>query len=522
MNTGAILTALMLGVLLSAAASWGVAALYRRRMLALMRSSPAPRIDAADGPLPAPSRATRRTVVPDVSAQRAAEQRQLIVLAVVGLLIGLSHSVLALLFFYGDGLLSPGRALTLGLVYAWPVVLTWGLARRWPWVRTWLAVGVYLLLMLLLVQWRSVEPRPLASTAGWLAGLVLIPTAVTGLIGASPRIRAIAPYLLPPGLLLAAGTIGIQLWQLDGANDPPAWVMALVHTLGVWPALLVIALLPWVVLAWPAWWVARALAQAYRRKRFSDLGYLVAAYWAVVLAASALPSLQGSGWIGLVALLPWLWLPLSQWALRGWLAPRAPPPTLLVLRVFQQDAAVQTLFDRVIERWRLIGNTLLIAGTDLLSRTIDPDDVFTFLDGRLEQRFVTGDADLAERARSFDLEPDPDGRYRVNECYCHDNSWQAALAMLVQRADIVLMDLRGFQARNAGCRHELGVLARAAHLQRVVVLVDERTDRATAEADAAAAPAGRFVWVVAQRLGGRQAGEVLRALSGAPMDQSAK
>lgn len=514
MNTGAILTALMLGVLLSAAASWAVATLYRRRMLKLMRSSPAPRIDVDAAPLPAPARATRRTVLPDAAAQRAAETRQLLALAAVGLLIGLSHSVLALLFLYGEDLLSPGRALTLGLVYAWPLVLTWGLARRWSWARTWAAVGVYLLLMLLLVQWRSIEPRPLASTAGWLAGLVLIPTAVTLLIGASPRIRAIAPYLLPLGLLLAAGTIGIQLWQLDGVNDPPAWVMALVHTLGVWPALLVIALLPWAVLAWPAWWLARALAHSYRRKHFSDLGYLVAAYWAVVLAASALPSLQGSGWIGLVTLLPWLWLPLAQWALRGWLAPRVPPPTLLVLRVFQQDAAVQTLFDRVIERWRLTGNTLLIAGTDLLSRTIDPDDVFTFLDGRLAQRFIGGDADLAERARAFDLDPDPDGRYRVNECYCHDNTWQAALSALVQRADTVLMDLRGFQARNAGCRHELGVLARAAHLQRVVVLVDERTDRATAEADAAAAPPGRFVWVTAGRLGGRQAGAVLQALVG--------
>lgn len=511
MNTGAILTALLLGVLLSAAASWGVAVAYRRRMLALMRQSPAPRIDEAAPPLPAPA-ARQRATTPDAAAQRAAEQRQLIALTGVGLLIGLSHSVLALAFLYGDGLLSLGRALTLGLVYAWPMVLTWGLARRWSWARTWGAVALYLLLMLLLVRWRSIEPQPLASTVGWLAGLVLVPTAVTVFIGASPRIRSIAPYVLPLGLLLAAGTIGIQLWQLDGINDPPAWVMALVRALGVWPAIALIAVLPWAVLAWPAWWLARALAQAYRDKRFSDLGYLVAAYWAVVLAASALPSLQGVGWVGLVALLPWLWLPLAQWALRGWLAPRLPPPTLLVLRVFQQDAAVQTLFDRVIERWRLTGNTVLIAGTDLLSRTIDPDDVFTFLNGGLAQRFVTGAADLDARTQHFDLAPDPDGRYRVNECYCYDSTWRIALTALVQRADRVLMDLRGFQARNAGCRHELGVLATAAHLQRVVVLVDERTDRATAEADARAAPAGRFVWVQAGRLGGRKAGEVMAAL----------
>ena len=42
MNTGAILTALMLGVVLTALASWGVSGLYRRRMLALMGSAPPP------------------------------------------------------------------------------------------------------------------------------------------------------------------------------------------------------------------------------------------------------------------------------------------------------------------------------------------------------------------------------------------------------------------------------------------------------------------------------------------------
>ena len=48
MNTGAILTAMVLGVLLTGAASWVVAGLYRRRMLALMKRSPPP--DPEPGP----------------------------------------------------------------------------------------------------------------------------------------------------------------------------------------------------------------------------------------------------------------------------------------------------------------------------------------------------------------------------------------------------------------------------------------------------------------------------------------
>ena len=54
---------------------------------------------------------------------------------------------------------------------------------------------------------------------------------------------------------------------------------------GAQPAILLLALAPWVLLAWPAWAIARELAAAYRAKRFSDLWYLMAAYWLVVLAA---------------------------------------------------------------------------------------------------------------------------------------------------------------------------------------------------------------------------------------------
>ncbi len=506
MNTGAILTALMLGVLLTALASWVVSGLYRRRMLALMGSAPPPDASHAAGSVTgSASTGLRARVRPDRSASRQAEWRYLAVVTGLSLLIGITQSVLALLFIYGDDLLSLGRALTLGLVYAWPMALTWGLMRRWSWGRTLVAIAVYLLLMLALVSWRSVSPQPLTQSLAWLGGLVLIPVTVTLLIGASGRIRAVAPYLLPIFLLLAGSSVIALQLMVIGVNDPPRWLVWLVGSVGAWPAILLLTLAPWLLLGWPAWAMARALARAYREKRFSDLWYLLAAYWLVVLAATALPALQGEGLIALTQLLPWLWIPLAGWALRGWLAPRSPPATLLVLRVFQQDAAVQTLFDRVVERWRLNGNTVLIAGTDLLSRTLDPDDLFTFLNGRLATRFIGSEAQVAERLRGFDLLPDPDGRYRVNECYCFDSTWKAALEALVQQTDVVLMDLRGFHEGKDGCRHELRVLARAPGLQRVVLLHDASTKRAVAESDVAGSAAGRFVWV-------RSLGEVVEAL----------
>jgi hypothetical protein len=187
-------------------------------------------------------------------------------------------------------------------------------------------------------------------------------------------------------------------------------------------------------------------------------------------------------------------------------------PTLLVLRVFQRDRAMRALFDRVIERWRLSGNTLLIAGTDLLERTLDAGDIFDFLDGRLAERFILSASEIPSRVAGFELEPDAEGRYRVNECYCHDSTWRDTLAALLACSDVVLMDLRSFQRRNEGCKFELGELARAPHLARVVVLTDARTDHAAAEEAAAAAPASRFLWLDATKVDRAKRREVLNTL----------
>jgi hypothetical protein len=60
------------------------------------------------------------------------------------------------------------------------------------------------------------------------------------------------------------------------------------------------------------------------------------------------------------------------------------------------------------------------------------------------------------------------------------------------------MDLRNFVATNQGCLYELQALAATPGLHRVVVLINERTELAAAQAATAAAPAGRFVWLAQQ------------------------
>ena len=459
----------MLGVLLASAVAWVVAGLYRRRMLALMRGGASP---SEASPSPVEPTGLPQAPVPrspmrlDGQANRRAQWRYLLAMTGLSLLMGVTQSWLNLILVYPENGITLSRVLLLGAVYAWPMVMAWGLLRRWSWARVVLAVGAYMVLMAVLTMVRSTAAQSLAQVADWLGSVVIIPMAVTLLIGASGRIRAVAPYLLPTFLVLSIASVLVLLVLAQGAAHPPAWIIHLVGTLGVWPTLLLLALAPWALLAWPVYRMGRALAQAYRDKRFSDLSYLFAAYWFVVLFASALPAYQGSGMAGLAQMLAWLWIPVGGSLSRPWLAPKSQPPTLLVLRVFQQDAQIAKLFDRVVERWRLSGNTVLIAGADLIGHTLDPDDLFAFLNGDLASRFIANVDQVPQRLRGFDWQPDPDGRFRVNECYCFDTTWQAALAALVQGADVVLMDLRGFQARNLGCRHELGVLGGAAICSR--------------------------------------------------------
>jgi len=94
-----------------------------------------------------------------------------------------------------------------------------------------------------------------------------------------------------------------------------------------------------------------------------------------------------------------------------------------------------------------------------------------------------------QRLATIDVEPDRDGRFRVDEFCCHDDTWQATVVALIARADAVVMDLRGFNAARRGAEFELEQLAARVAPERVVLVVDASTDRAlvaTAAGEAAA------------------------------------
>ena len=479
---------LLLALPLTLLLSWGVLWFYQRALLRWMRRNPPPAL-AAPGPLsPAPP-PPPAAPLPPLALLRQRERRHWLALALLWLLIDLSA---ALLYLPVHGLaISPFRVLAVGLVLAAPGWLQLGLMARLPWRRCLALVlagfaGLFVAIVPLLVDTSGQAQLQLLQ---YLLIMGLLPGAALTLLIGIPSLRASAPLLYGPvaGLTLLA-TLGQPLLMGAFATIWRLWPVPL--GVGV-DALPVLALLPPLLAgALPLHALSRAIAAAYRRGWLSDHSFSLAASALLVLMFSLVPGWASSGLAGLLPLLAWLWVPLAiVWLLpRLSQAPPAPGTPLLVLRLFRRPGPVGWLFDQVVQRWRFVGPVLLITASDLAARTLDADELVQFLEGRLGERFIASVDQLPPAGPS---QANRDGRFGVQEFCCYDSSWQAVLEVLLQRSQVVLMDLRGFGPAHGGCLHELGRLGASTHLQRVVLLADASTHRATAaEAFAAGGASG--------------------------------
>lgn len=351
----------------------------------------------------------------------------------------------------------------------------------------------------------------LAATELWLPALL---GAVIGL----RRVRGVAPLAFAGLLVFAtAPLLGIQITQwLLGMAWSAGWVLS---GPGIDAGAVVLAL-PVGVLAW---WRLKALARGYEAKRFSDAQLLAHSWWLVVVAGHTLtmvsvhpgtaPLLQ----IVAVSVLAYFLFTVLlgqalSWAQRG--AARPPPRTLLLLRVFGDTRRTEALFERIASRWQRFGPVTMIAAPDVVAGTVDPGDVLRFAAGNIDASFVTSQEDLTRRLATMDVEPDRDGRFRINEFCCHDDTWQATVVALIERADAVVMDLRGFSAARHGCEFELKELAARLGPGRGVLIVDASTDRSLL---ARLVPPGHAAlpMLEVQRGNGGQADAAFAALLGA-------
>jgi hypothetical protein len=167
-----------------------------------------------------------------------------------------------------------------------------------------------------------------------------------------------------------------------------------------------------------------------------------------------------------------------HWGLRRRRRSASPsaPRRLLLLRAFGFDKRTQRLLDDLGQRWRYLGPIRLIAGADLAYATLEPHEFVAFLGGRLTRAFIKDSGDLEHRLSETTSLPDPDGFYRVEDFFCHDDTWRMTVSRLARNAHAVLMDLRGFGPAHRGCIFEIEELVASVAVIRVVLIVDDSTD----------------------------------------------
>ena len=288
--------------------------------------------------------------------------------------------------------------------------------------------------------------------------------------------------LLPLGL--AASTVvgleGLLLLGLGGGAllSPVFQNVVLLMTLGV------------VVATWLATLAARALGNSYRAQTVSDHMVAADAQWLIFSYSLFLQLLVSDDpfvavpftLVAFIAFRAILWLACRPLARDAW---EREESRLLLLRVFGDSGRSERLMRGIGRSWRHIGSIQLIAGPDLALANLEPHEFIDFVSGRLSRAFIADATDLRERMDRAQGRPDPDGRFRVNEFFCHDDTWRATLQALARSSDAVLMDLRGFSRERSGCIYELGQLLELVPLRHITLLVDRTTDHDPAGVDPA-------------------------------------
>ena len=239
---------------------------------------------------------------------------------------------------------------------------------------------------------------------------------------------------------------------------------------------------------WCGWRTLLELARRYSSKRFSDMQLALGMYWALLTSFIVATALRDRGYIAATGLNPelvcvgivliWLlWRWLQSRALRA-VVQTAPPAAgvLLFLRVFKASARSERFTERFFAYWRFAGPVWMIAGPDLAGAYMEPTEFFAYIRRRLREHFVGDPRDAAARVDALDSQRDPDGRFRINELLCSNQTWQPAVLRMLAQADIILLDLREYSAERKGTRFELTEILRRAPLQKVLLLVDEKVE----------------------------------------------
>lgn len=69
------------------------------------------------------------------------------------------------------------------------------------------------------------------------------------------------------------------------------------------------------------------------------------------------------------------------------------------------------------------------------------------------------------------------GSYGIRPFYCFDNLWRPAVQEMMENAEAILMDFRGFNPTKQGCAYEIGKALDTVPVHKIVLLLDDKTDK---------------------------------------------
>lgn len=363
----------------------------------------------------------------------------------------------------------PFTLVPLSCVCFWPVVLAVNLVTATTWLKKAASVAIYFVILIAIHSIIEViaDESYRVTIPGWFVINLLMTFLLLTFL--NRRVRAVGPLVL---ILMIIEMLGLRVMISIAQRYDAAGNLSDANFIG---SLVLGLLIPMPL----GWLILQLIKRRYERKRISDQSITIDAIvllfgfgYSLILAA------RGTLWIfsGLLAFLAfksvaWRGLEIAATTTRTQKAPR-----LLLLRAFSLGRRSAKLFAALATHWRHVGSIDLMAGPDLATSTVEPHEFLDFLSGKLARRFIDGPEALDRRCSEIDGRPDRDGRFRVNNFFCHIDTWKMVLSRLVKDVDVVVMDVRGFTSQNVGCIHEIAELINTAPLDRVVFIIETKRD----------------------------------------------
>jgi hypothetical protein len=377
------------------------------------------------------------------------------------------------------------RVATLFWIYFWPTILAINLVTA---IHNRARVTLVAVYFTVLVLWAVVLGESSdVSVGGFLLLWLILAGPATFMLAAfmTRRLRAVGPLVVASVGAAWAGAFAVLGVFQQLSDDSLRGFVALGQQLGIdavsfFYGSIVVGLVSFTLLGW---FILRWLARRYERYLISD-EFLQAGVIVLLFASvgSIGLALSGAVWIlvGLAAFSTWWAAARLGFRLTGGARP-ADRADLLLLRVFALGSRSERFFAGLQRVWLRQGCITMIAGPDLAAANIEPHEFLQFVRGRLRSQFIVDEGDLDARTAAIEDRVTPDGRHRVHEFFCFEDTWRPTLNRLVQTSDVVIMDLRAFSTERKGCAWELTQLFETIDLERVALVIDDTTDQALLE-----------------------------------------